>query len=233
MKPSAIRIERMLEKIEAALVPPPRPCLVIITHQGDDAAAAMEKALAEHVACHPEDAGRTVKDFRWIEWEIVQSLSAAEISKAEISAAAARDEISKGEIEDEFPLNGCKGPDGPSETLEPIDLPPPDPGCLEPLEREPIDRMRARLEALLKANAAPRCGARSKRTGKPCRGAAMPNGRCKLHGGKSTGPRTPEGLERSRRANWKHGYYSREAKAERSRVRAAILALRYLRMLGH
>jgi hypothetical protein len=64
----------------------------------------------------------------------------------------------------------------------------------EPLEREPIDRMRARLEALLKANAAPRCGARSKRTGKPCRGAAMPNGRCKLHGGKSTGPRTPEGL---------------------------------------
>ena len=99
----------------------------------------------------------------------------------------------------------------------------------EPLEREPIDRVRARLEALLKANAAPRCGARSKRTGKPCRGAAMPNGRCKLHGGKSTGPRTPEGLERSRRANWKHGHFSREAKAERSRVRAAILAVRYLR----
>jgi hypothetical protein len=100
----------------------------------------------------------------------------------------------------------------------------------EPLarEREPIERVRARLEVLVMANAAPRCGARSKRTGKPCRGAAMPNGRCKLHGGKSTGPRTPEGLERSRRANWKHGYYSREAKAERSRGRAAILALRYL-----
>ena len=98
----------------------------------------------------------------------------------------------------------------------------------EPLEREPIDRMRARLEALLKANAAPRCGACSKRTGKACQGAAMPNGRCKLHGGKSTGPRTPEGLERSRRANWKHGHFSREAKAERSRVRAAILALRGL-----
>src|SRR5262249_31930168 len=65
----------------------------------------------------------------------------------------------------------------------------------EPLEREPIDRMRARLEALLKAHAAPRCGACSKRTGKACQGAAMPNGRCKLHGGKSTGPRTPEGLE--------------------------------------
>jgi hypothetical protein len=100
-------------------------------------------------------------------------------------------------------------------------------------EGEPIERVRARLEALVMANAAPRCGARSKRTGKPCRAAAMPNGRCKVHGGKSTGPRTPEGLERSRRANWKHGHYSREAKAERSRVRAAILAVRYLRMLGH
>jgi hypothetical protein len=60
----------------------------------------------------------------------------------------------------------------------------------------------------------------------------MPNGRCKVHGGKSTGPRTPEGLERSRRANWKHGHFSHEAKAERSRMRAATLALRYLRMLG-
>src|SRR5262245_14533936 len=57
----------------------------------------------------------------------------------------------------------------------------------------------------------------------------MPNGRCKLHGGKSTGPRTPEGIARSRRANWKHGHFSREAKAERSRVRAAILVVRYLR----
>jgi hypothetical protein len=57
----------------------------------------------------------------------------------------------------------------------------------------------------------------------------MANGRCRLHGGKSTRPRTPERLERSRRANWKHGYYSREANAERSRVRAAMFVLRYLR----
>jgi len=90
----------------------------------------------------------------------------------------------------------------------------------EPLEREPIDRVRARLEALLKANAALRCGARTKRTGKSCRGAAMPNGRCKLHGGKSTGPRTPEGLERSRRANWKHGHFSRERGANGWRIGA-------------
>src|SRR5262249_36605506 len=94
-------------------------------------------------------------------------------------------------------------------------------------EREPIER--ARLEALVRANAAPRCGARSKRTGKPFRAAAMPNGLFMVQGGKSSGPRTREGLERSRRANWKHGYYSREAKAERSRVRAAMFVLRYLR----
>lgn len=61
-------------------------------------------------------------------------------------------------------------------------------------------------------NGARRCGARTrKRT--PCRAPAMVNGRCRMHGGKSTGPRTPEGLERSRKANWKHGYYSAESKA--------------------
>jgi len=38
----------------------------------------------------------------------------------------------------------------------------------------------------------------------------MRNGRCRMHGGLSTGPRTPEGLARSRRANWKYGYYSAE-----------------------
>src|SRR5262245_45158264 len=65
------------------------------------------------------------------------------------------------------------------------------------LLRASANRLSAtRLEALVRANAAPRCGARSKRTGKPCRAAAMPNGRCKVHGGKSTGPRTLEGLER-------------------------------------
>jgi hypothetical protein len=39
----------------------------------------------------------------------------------------------------------------------------------------------------------------------------MPNGRCRLHGGLSTGPRTPEGLQRSRRARWVHGERSAEA----------------------
>jgi hypothetical protein len=38
--------------------------------------------------------------------------------------------------------------------------------------------------------------------------------RCRLHGGASTGPRTPEGLLRSKRANWKHGLYSAKANEE-------------------
>ena len=41
-----------------------------------------------------------------------------------------------------------------------------------------------------------RCGAKNRRH-TPCRAPAMKNGRCKFHGGLSTGPRTPEGLERS------------------------------------
>ncbi len=36
-----------------------------------------------------------------------------------------------------------------------------------------------------------------------------------MHGGKSTGPRTPEGLARSKKANWKHGNYSAESLAAR------------------
>src|SRR3954468_22064671 len=99
--------------------------------------------------------------------------------------------------------------------------------------------------ALELANASPRCGAR-RRDGEPCRGAAMPNGRCRMHGGPSTGPRTVEGLARSRRAGWKHpstgprtveglarsrragwkhGYYSAEAKVARAEARATVRAL--------
>jgi hypothetical protein len=49
-----------------------------------------------------------------------------------------------------------------------------------------------------------KCGAHARSSGRPCEAPAMRNGRCRFHGGKSTGPRTPEGLERSKRANWKH-----------------------------
>jgi len=76
MKPSASRIERMLAKVEARLVPPPRKWLSAIIDDIDDEATVKkkkEKALAEHVARHPEDVGRTVEHFNWILDEIVRS----------------------------------------------------------------------------------------------------------------------------------------------------------------
>jgi hypothetical protein len=68
-----------------------------------------------------------------------------------------------------------------------------------------------------------RCGAKT-RAGHPCGRYAMVNGRCRMHGGLSTGPRTPEGLERSRKARWKHGRCSAEAIAKR-RENSQILRL--------
>src|SRR5262245_18345249 len=51
-----------------------------------------------------------------------------------------------------------------------------------------------------------RCGAFARRTGRPCRAPGNGrDGRCKLHGGKSTGPRTAEGKERiaeAQRKRW-------------------------------
>jgi hypothetical protein len=83
--------------------------------------------------------------------------------------------------------------------------------------------------ALTNAEAGTRCGAKSRSSGrKPCQQPAMPNGRCRLHGGKSTGPRTATGLESSSRANWKHGYYSAQAKAHRAAARASMRELREL-----
>ncbi len=55
--------------------------------------------------------------------------------------------------------------------------------------------------------ASPRCGART-RAGRACQAPAMPNGRCRMHGGASTGPRTPEGLKRMRDAKTSHGRYT-------------------------
>ena len=37
------------------------------------------------------------------------------------------------------------------------------------------------------------CGAYARSTGKPCQAGAMRNGRCRNHGGLSTGPKSPEG----------------------------------------
>lgn len=68
--------------------------------------------------------------------------------------------------------------------------------------------------------ARPRCGAKC-RDGHPCQAPAVwdkmmdrsRNGRCKLHGGKSTGPRTPEGKARiaiAQRERWQEWRKSKE-----------------------
>lgn len=67
----------------------------------------------------------------------------------------------------------------------------------------------------------PRCGARTRR-GSPCQSPAMPNGRCRMHGGASSGP--PKG----NRNAWKHGRYSAEAIARRRELSGLIQAMKEL-----
>ncbi|WP_275450106.1 HGGxSTG domain-containing protein [Waddlia chondrophila] len=57
----------------------------------------------------------------------------------------------------------------------------------------------------------PRCGAYARSSGKPCLQAAMSNGRCYLHGGKST---------------TKHGRYTKRSVESRQKQRQAIKELR-------
>jgi hypothetical protein len=61
----------------------------------------------------------------------------------------------------------------------------------------------------------PRCGARAKTTGCPCRGWAMKNGRCRMHGGRAG--RKPT-----------HGRFTKEAFAERRQNRELVRSLRTL-----
>ena len=58
--------------------------------------------------------------------------------------------------------------------------------------------------------------------GNPCGNHGMPNGRCRLHGGKSTGPRTREGKARSSQNRLIHGEYSREAIRSAREARSLI-----------
>jgi len=68
-----------------------------------------------------------------------------------------------------------------------------------------------------------RCGAKTRR-GTPCQNPAIKKrSRCKLHGGKSTGPRTAEGKARSIAAHTKHG---RRSKAHLEKVKAINAELR-------
>ncbi len=72
----------------------------------------------------------------------------------------------------------------------------------------------------------PRCGART-RQGSPCRSPAMPNGRCRMHGGLSPG--APKG----NRNALKHGRYTAEAVARRREVAAILRAMKRLAGSAH
>ena len=68
-----------------------------------------------------------------------------------------------------------------------------------------------------------RCLAKTRR-GTPCQNPAIKGpGRCKLHGGKSTGPRAPEGKARTIAARTKHG---RRSRAHVEKVKAINAELR-------
>ncbi|WGD56882.1 HGGxSTG domain-containing protein [Bradyrhizobium sp. CB1650] len=68
---------------------------------------------------------------------------------------------------------------------------------------------------------AKRCGAQT-RSGKPCRSPAMPNGRCRMHGGPSPG--APKGNQNA----FKHGRFTREAISRRREISALIRIARAL-----
>jgi len=77
-----------------------------------------------------------------------------------------------------------------------------------------------------------RCLAKT-RSGGLCQRAGSPkNGRCHLHGGKSTGPRTKEGRKRIAVAQFKHGRRSKafleEQRARNAKGRAIKRELKFI-----
>src|ERR1700683_5362927 len=89
--------------------------------------------------------------------------------------------------------------------------PPPTPRPTTPPDDRPEPRQAAQTDPLRSGNPrgnpnlAPRCGAKARTTGLACRAPAMPNGRCRMHGGRSAGPRTPDGFANLARARTTHG----------------------------
>ena len=69
----------------------------------------------------------------------------------------------------------------------------------------------------------PRCQAKSKRSQQQCRSPAIRGKRaCKVHGGKSTGPRTQQGRNRCGAAKTLHGRETRKIRAKRQQALAEL-----------
>ena len=65
------------------------------------------------------------------------------------------------------------------------------------------------------------CEAHAKQTGQPCKAWAMANGRCRLHGGKSTGAKNPH-------KKITHGLRTKEAITQRQAEQQLLKASRKL-----
>jgi len=76
-------------------------------------------------------------------------------------------------------------------------------------------------------NLAPRCGAKT-RAGCACQAPAMANGRCRIHGGTSTGPRTAAGFANLAAARTTSGDYSAASWASNRYHRTMAVRLRLL-----
>jgi hypothetical protein len=65
MKPAYTKLLKRIDELEAKIGHKRRICLRAIVDDGNEA-EAMAKALAEHIASNPRDAGLTVDDLDWI-----------------------------------------------------------------------------------------------------------------------------------------------------------------------
>ena len=71
-----------------------------------------------------------------------------------------------------------------------------------------------------------RCQARSKRSGLQCCAPAIVDKNVfRFHGGKSTGPKTPEGRQRCAQSRWVHGDETSSVRLERSLASARLALL--------
>lgn len=74
----------------------------------------------------------------------------------------------------------------------------------------PEDLMKQTWQVSLEiANKAPKCGAKTRRSSSFCQSPAMSNGRCRMHGGKSSGAPCGEN-----HGKYKHGFHTKEAKRD-------------------
>jgi hypothetical protein len=77
------------------------------------------------------------------------------------------------------------------------------------------------MNSRLPMHRSPRCSARSKRTGEPCRAPAVRGWRvCRFHGARGGGPKG------KRNGNYKHGLFTEEAVYMRHTISALVRASR-------